>query len=187
MLYLRYSARLKLILALIAMLGLAGCGSSQPARPDIATPVPLPTVDPANTEMIAAQRNYNFYCAHCHGVEGGGQPRGEGPGTVEWTESLGYHTVPLHNSEGHTWQHPDQVLFEVIKYGIESPLNLYPMSAHGDRLSDDEIWAVIEYMKRFWTDEQRAYQAYLTGQFAEIQPNWETYNLDIYADDAALD
>lgn len=180
---------MKITLLLIGIIVLAGCANSSDTVtiPDVATLIPLPTVDPSDTEMVAVQRNYNTYCAHCHGYEGAGQPTGGGPGTVEWAESLGYHTVPLHNSEGHTWQHPDQLLFEAIKYGIDSPLNLYVMSGHGDRLSDDEIWGVIEYMKRFWTAEQRRYQARLTEQFADNQPNWETYNLDIYLNDTEVD
>lgn len=67
--------------------------------------------------------------------------------------------------------------------GVDSPLNLYVMSEYDDRVSDDEIWGVIESMKRFWAAEQRRYQARLTKQFAASRPNWETYNLDIYLDD----
>lgn len=180
---------MKVISLLIVVLVLVGCSNSSDTGtiPDVASPAPLPTVNPSDVEMVASQRNYDIYCAHCHGYSGGGQPTGGGPGTVEWNIELGYDTVPLHNSEGFTWQHPDQLLFEVIKYGIENPLNLYVMSAHEAYLSDDEILGVIDYIKRFWTKDQREYQADLTAQFAENRPDWEQYHLDIYSVDAEAD
>lgn len=144
-----------------------------------AAPTP-PTIDPNDTEMVLAQKNYDTYCAHCHGITGGGQPDGTGPGTHEFTRSRGYHIVPRHDSAGDTWQHPDQLLFETIKFGTHSPLNLYVMSAYGDTLDDAAIWGVIAYIKLFWTQQQRDHQAKLTAQFAEIRDDWEQYNLDIY-------
>lgn len=172
---------------ILLMLLLAGCADSSGGMPDVASPVALPTVDPADVGMVEAQANYDLYCTHCHGADGSGQPTGGGPGTVAMTEGLGYHAIPLHNAEGHTWRHPDQLLFEIIKYGAENPLNLYVMAPHGENLNDDEIWGVIAYMKRFWTDEQRAYQTQLTEQFDERRPNWEQYHLDAYADDLATE
>ncbi|MCA9886339.1 MAG: hypothetical protein KC708_25375, partial [Anaerolineae bacterium] len=94
------------------------------------TPV-IPTVDPADTELVGAKRKYELLCAHCHGYTGGGQPIGSGPGTVETTIELGFHPVPRHDAEGHTWQHPDQLLFQIVKDGASSPLYLYIMSPHG--------------------------------------------------------
>ena len=143
-------------------------------EPQWSTAVLPATIDPADTVMANAQRNYESYCAHCHGYAGDGQ----GAASEERTLSLGYKPVPRHDSEGHTWQHPDQLLFETIKYGVNSPLNLYVMSPHGDRLNDDEIMAIVQYLKRFWTDEQRTFQARLTADFAELQPDWESYHLD---------
>ncbi len=119
--------------------------------------------------MAAAQHNYETYCAHCHGFSGDGQS----PASQERTVAAGYHAVPRHDTQGHTWQHPDQLLFQTIKYGIDNPLTQYIMSGHADRLSDAEIRSVIDYIRRFWTDEQRVHQAKLTAQFAENNPGWE--------------
>ena len=141
---------------------------------DTVKPEAVPTVDPADEMLYTAQQNYNKYCAHCHGWAGDGQPQV----TIENAERLGYHTVPRHDEHGHTWQHPDQILFEVIKYGVQAPTNLYPMSPYEENLSNDEIFAVIEYIKGWWTDEQRDHQTQLTAQFEENNPFWKEDNLE---------
>lgn len=168
---------MRLILGLIlAGVLTAACGTAA-GEPPGGTPIPreaVPTVNPENTEMAAAQQNYNIYCAHCHGYMGDGQ----GAGSEDRTRSLGYHIVPRHDQYGETWRHPDQLLFETVKYGIPSPLNLYVMAEYGSRLSDDEIMGVIQYLKRFWTDDQRTHQAALTAQFAEDYPDWEQDHFD---------
>lgn len=170
---------MKLLYLCLLSVFLFGCTSSQNSSSESIAPILPPTVDPSDAVMAVAQRNYETLCAHCHGYSGDGQ----GTASEERTLSLGYRTVPRHDSEGHTWQHPDQLLFETIKYGVANPLNLYVMSAYGNSLSDDEIWGVIEYIKRFWTEDQRDSQAQLTTQFSQNEPNWEQYNLDIYADE----
>ena len=139
--------------------------------PAAATPIPveaIPTIDPADTGLAQAQRDYNTYCAHCHGYGGEGQPLA----TIEQTESLGYHTVPLHNAAGHTWQHPDQLIFESIKYGVVAPTNLYEMLSYDELLTDDAIFAIIDYMRLWWTEEQQEWQTHLTEQFTENNPFW---------------
>lgn len=155
---------------------LAACGGDA-TMPQASTPISveaIPTINPDNSQLALGQRNYNTYCAHCHGYGGDGQP----VETAEQTERLGYHTVPLHNSAGHTWQHPDQLLFETIKYGVESPTNLYTMTPFGELLSDNEIFAIIDYLRLWWTDEQQAWQAQLTTQFIENNPYWSESPID---------
>jgi len=140
---------------------------------DTVKPEAVPTVDPADTDRYLAQQNYNKWCAHCHGWAGDGQPRA----TIENAEQLGYHTVPRHDANGHTWQHPDQILFEVVKYGVQAPTNLYPMSSFDEQLTDEEIFGIIDYLKQWWTDDQRQHQSALTAQFVENNPYWAEENL----------
>jgi mono/diheme cytochrome c family protein len=173
---------LKLSLILLVLFIATACTTAPPATPETASPLPPPTIDPADTALVAAEATYINLCLHCHGEYGSGQPDGEGPGTEAWTRALGYDPVPRHDSAGRTWQHPDQLLFEVIKYGIDNPLNHYTMIGYGHALSDDEIWALIDYIRRLWTDEQRAHQAQLTARFAEDQPFWEEAHLDRYTE-----
>lgn len=140
---------------------------------DTVKPEDIPTVDPANEQLYLAQQNYNKLCAHCHGWAGDGQPQS----TIENAERLGYHTVPRHDSTGHTWQHPDQILFETIKYGVQAPTNLYAMSPFDEQYTDDEIFGIVDYIKQWWTDDQRRQQSDLTRQFEEDNPFWQDDNL----------
>jgi mono/diheme cytochrome c family protein len=154
---------------ILPVLLLTACGGTA-EMPAAVSPIPIEsvaTIDPSDSRLAEAQRIYNMNCAHCHGYGGEGQP----VETARRTESLGYHTVPLHNAAGHSWQHPDQVLFETIRYGVQVPTNLYTMTAF-QSLSDEEIYALIDYISLWWTDEQRAWQEGLTRQFTENNPFW---------------
>lgn len=156
-----------LFFILIAFIG--GACSANP------TPAPLPiqpTDSPERIAEIAAspslqigEQVYIRQCAHCHGYSGEGQP----PSSAQNTLNLGMNTVPSHNATGHTWQHPDQLLVEVIRVGIQNPLDHFPMPSFEGRLTDEEITAVIEYIKLWWTDEQRDSQRRVTERRAEIE------------------
>ena len=127
----------------------------------------VPTVEPSNLALARGQENYNHFCAHCHGYAG----EGHNPNSRQQTIENGYSPIPAHDGSGHTWQHTDRLLFDAIKHGIDNPLNLFIMAEYGSRLSDDEIYEVIEYIKTFWTEEQRAYQAELTRKNEERREN----------------
>lgn len=105
---------------------------------------------------------YAQHCASCHGVEMEGQPnwRQRGPD--------GRLPAPPHDVTGHTWHHSDAQLFELTKRG---PAGLVPgcasdMPAFGDVLDDDEIRAVLLFIKSTWPADIRARQEALgsTGQ-----------------------
>lgn len=161
---------MRLLFLTILLFLLAAC-SPIVDMPAATTAIPqeaVPTIDPSDEQLSTAQFNYQRNCAHCHGYGGEGQH----PNTVERTINLGYHLVPAHDATGHTWQHPDQLIFETIKYGVQAPTNFYAMTAFGEGLSDDEIFAIIDYMRLWWTEDQRAWQEQLTEKFTENNPNW---------------
>ena len=118
----------------------------------------------ANPMLGIGKEAYNLRCGHCHGFNGEGQLIQ----TVENTLSLGMSLVPAHDSTGHTWQHPDQLLLRVIKEGISNPLDQFPMEPYAEVMTDDQINAVISYIKLWWTDEQRQHQRELTENWARI-------------------
>ena len=62
---------------------------------------------------------------------------------------------PAHDPTGHTWHHSDSHLIQVVRDGGATGF----MPAFGDELSDDEIVAVLDYIKTFWTPDQLQQQA----------------------------
>jgi len=91
---------------------------------------------------------YAANCASCHGVAL------EGQASWRQRDADGYLLAPPHDETGHTWHHPDSYLFLMTKYGIESMIGKsYPnnMPAYEDKLTDEEILAVLSYIKSTWS------------------------------------
>jgi mono/diheme cytochrome c family protein len=93
-------------------------------------------------------RIYAQQCAACHGAKGEGQPdwRDRGPD--------GLLPAPPHDASGHTWHHPDEQLFAITKQGLAQLINQpdyrTAMPIYGGVLSDDEIVAVLSWIKAQW-------------------------------------
>jgi mono/diheme cytochrome c family protein len=114
--------------------------------------------DPDNGQQVAWGNSvYGRHCATCHGVRLEGQPK--------WQERLpsGRMPAPPHDASGHTWHHPDSVLFGITKHGLvpgkyAPPSYRSDMPAFGNTLSDDDIWAVLAYIKSSWPQSLREAQ-----------------------------
>jgi mono/diheme cytochrome c family protein len=119
--------------------------------------MPMDNLQPLDPEEVAlGQVVYQTSCAQCHGLQGEGQPN--------WRErnADGTYRPPPHDSSGHTWHHSDGLLFRIVRDGgkiYEDPGFKSGMPAFGDRLSSEEIQAVITYLKSLWDQEERAFQA----------------------------
>jgi len=101
---------------------------------------------------------YAEHCASCHGRNLEGQP--------DWRtrDKDGFLPAPPHDESGHAWHHPDRVLFDVTKRGLAEAANLDDyktrMPAFADVLADDDIIAVLSYIKSRWPqDMQRRHDA----------------------------
>ena len=110
---------------------------------------------PDNGAEIARGRSiYAEFCASCHGASLEGQP--------DWQTRMpnGRMPAPPHDETGHTWHHPDQDLFRIVKEGVAAIVPGYEtdMPAFGAVLTDGEIIAVLNYIKGTWPEEQRDYQ-----------------------------
>jgi mono/diheme cytochrome c family protein len=118
--------------------------------------------DPDNTQQVVrGQPVYAQYCLTCHGVRLEGQPN--------WRERLvnGRMPAPPHDASGHTWHHPDAMLFGMIKYGLipgkyAPPGYQSDMPAFGGSLSDEQIWEVLAYIKSSWPPDIREAQRDMT-------------------------
>ena len=109
---------------------------------------------PDDTALLQrGEQLYRVHCASCHGANLQGQPN--------WRErgADGRLPAPPHDDSGHTWHHPDEVLFQLTKDGVAKAAGLpdYPtnMPAYGGTLSDADIVAVLSWIKSRWTPETR--------------------------------
>ncbi len=140
-----------------AILAATLLGSALPA-PGLAAPEPR--ADPANAAQVAIGRTvYAERCAACHGAHLEGQP--------DWRvrKPDGKLPAPPHDIHGHTWHHPDEELFRIVKDGVAAlapPGYKTDMAGFGGTLSDNEIWAVLAYIKSTWPPEFQAYQRRLS-------------------------
>jgi mono/diheme cytochrome c family protein len=117
------------------------------------SPVTWPTaVNLALQERRGAQV-YDANCLSCH--------LGPIGGTIE-------DDPPRHNANGHTWHHPDCALRQMVREGsagiFEVSRAAVPMQPFKDRLSREDIDAVLAYIKTMWTPGQRQAQASFTRE-----------------------
>lgn len=110
---------------------------------------------PDDRQVLALGKQvYEARCAACHGAKLQGQPH--------WRErdSSGRLPAPPHDASGHTWHHPEEVLFNITKYGVAKAANLKDydsaMPAFEGVLTDAEIIAVLSWIKSQWPDRIRA-------------------------------
>jgi len=122
---------------------------------DVAAQSEVTKADPADPALVErGNAIYAQHCAACHGANLEGQPN--------WQKPLpnGHWPAPPHDRTGHTWHHPDKVLFDVTKYGIQAmvPDRESDMAPFKDVLSDGDIWAVISFIESTWPTEIRERQ-----------------------------
>lgn len=94
---------------------------------------------------------YQQYCQSCHGGATGGNLKD---------------IPPPHNANGHTWHHADQQIIDIIHNGFSFSLpEEQKMPAFKEKLAEDDAKAILAYIKTWWTEEQRRWQA-------EVTANW---------------
>jgi mono/diheme cytochrome c family protein len=98
---------------------------------------------------------YGVHCARCHGKNLEGQPN--------WKTPLpsGRLPAPPHDKTGHTWHHTDDALIGITKLGLKPFAGdnyESDMPAFGAILSDQEIEAILAYIKSTWPEREQTYQ-----------------------------
>jgi len=126
-----------------AMILVAACSESPAPGDEL-------RADPRDAVQVAlGARVYAQHCAACHGAKLEGQP--------DWRKRLanGRLPAPPHDESGHTWHHTDRLLFTITRNGLVPPHApkdyASDMPAFAGKLSDDEIWAALAYLKSHWT------------------------------------
>jgi len=102
---------------------------------------------------------YAEHCAACHGAQLEGQP--------DWQimREDGVMPAPPHDETGHTWHHDDAMLIDYILRGGKAVLDdldvrmTSGMPAFGDILENDDIIAILAYIKSTWPARIQALQA----------------------------
>lgn len=106
---------------------------------------------------------YAEHCAACHGADLEGEP--------DWRiqNEDGSMPAPPHDDSGHTWHHADQMLHDYTRLGGEETLRrmgvtgvVSAMPAFGDVMSDEEIDAVLDFIKSNWSPRMRDHQRMIT-------------------------
>jgi mono/diheme cytochrome c family protein len=112
---------------------------------------------PGPEQLALGKKVYEQECASCHGLKLEGQP--------DWRRRLanGRMPAPPHDDSGHTWHHPDEVLFGITKHGLVPPYApagyASDMPAFAGKLSDAEIRAALAYIASRWSPEVRKARA----------------------------
>ena len=117
----------------------------------------IPEIDPNDVEAVALGRQiYEAQCAGCHGVNLEGEANWQEPNPD------GSFRAPPHDETGHTWHHNDAYLVESIKLGgarIPASQGVSAMPAYENILSDEQISAVLTYIKSAWPTDIRVSQS----------------------------
>ena len=121
---------------------LLGCSSSPEPADGTAQPSPQ-QADAAKSGRTMFVAN----CAGCHGAVGEGQP--------DWhiRKADGTLPAPPLNGDGHTWHHSDGLLYRIVRDGgaeLAVPGFNSGMPPFGEILSQQEIIAVLTYVKSLW-------------------------------------
>lgn len=116
---------------------------------------PLPTLVLEN--VTQGEILYARYCAKCHGANLEGAPN--------WKQRLPDGSLPPspHDSSGHTWHHSDELLISIIENGGDPTYNS-KMPPFKDQLNQEEIAAMLEFIKSKWGTEEREYQWWITAR-----------------------
>jgi mono/diheme cytochrome c family protein len=139
-----WSVLVGLLIAVAAVIGFQVAGGKHGTNTEIRL-----LLKPDDPEVIGqGARIYAQYCASCHGTDLEGEPDWQTPNPD------GALKAPPHDEAGHTWHHADDLLFRITKFGtaiaINDPDFQSNMPAFGSSLSDEEIFAVLSFIKAQW-------------------------------------
>lgn len=98
---------------------------------------------------------YAQFCASCYGANLEGVP--------DWkrVQEDGSYLPPPHDDSGHTWHHPDDLLLTITAGGGDLPNSKMP--AFDGVLTEQEMKAVLGFIKSNWGQEEREYQWWITA------------------------
>lgn len=114
---------------------------------------------------------YQEHCAACHGENLEGEE--------DWQMAAldGLSLAPPHDDSGHSWHHADDELFEMTKYGFDVLMGweegTSTMIGYGDILSDEEILAILAFIKSNWSPQSLEWQTMVDKGF---RAGWQPFS-----------
>src|SRR5579862_5142749 len=164
----------------VRRLMLGGAAVAMLAASAVATALPLRTpaaprghfADAENAEtVLVGKKLYASHCASCHGRKLQGQ--------LLWQvrDEFAGRRAPAHDQTGHTWQHSDEELFQMVKFGrfSSTPATVKSyMPGFADNLNDAQILTAVAYIKATWPLGLRVSQALLNPGYAGMPRNADT-------------
>jgi len=116
--------------------------------------------------LAVGQSVYAQHCAGCHGAKLEGQP--------DWKRRLpsGRLPAPPHDASGHTWHHPDSMLFEITKKGTAAVVGggyESDMPGFDGVLTDEQIRAALAFIKSQWPERERRHQERISQRAREAK------------------
>lgn len=121
-------------------------------------------IDPSDKQLVAdGKQIYAKNCASCHGANLEGEPN------WRMRQANGRLPAPPHDATGHTWHHADALLIEITKNGLVPGVTapegyVSDMPAYSATLSDQDIRAVLAYIKSSWPQHALARQKEISQQ-----------------------
>lgn len=131
------------------------------AAPVVINETAVPPVPTLNSVRVTQGATLSAqYCAQCHGADL--------EGARDWKRPLadGSLPAPPHDSSGHTWHHSDKTLYDIIARGGQAvygdAATKSNMPAFNDRLTADELTAILEFFKSRWGKDEREFQWWMS-------------------------
>jgi len=146
-----------ILFLLVIFISLSGCQAAPTDEPITINGITVPSVPVISVENIAqGETLYLQYCASCHGAELEGDPN--------WKQTLpdGSFPPPPQDSTGHTWHHPDSLLIKLISDGGDPEFG-GTMPPFGDKLSEEEIVSILDFIKSNFEKNEREFQWWVTA------------------------
>ena len=142
--------------------------AGEPSVPAVTTPIAavapayLARADNA-PQVRAGFIHYKTYCAQCHGRNLQGQP------LWHLQDANLHRRAPAQDDTGHTWQHSDEDLFQMIRTGHfpgEPNRTTSFMPAFGEHLAEADIVDIIAFIKSRWSLGIQVFQSSLNPEGA---------------------
>jgi mono/diheme cytochrome c family protein len=124
-----------------------------------------------SSKVAAGKLLYAQRCSSCHGK------RLQGQSLWQLQDQYSGRRAPAHDESGHTWEHSDEELFHITRYGrfTAMPPNVASyMPAFEGILNDEQILDVVAFIKARWPLGLRISQSLLNPGYAGMPANAHT-------------